>query len=531
MFVSVRPITWPWAFVLAVGAGFLLRSAFPAPALWIAAPVGIALWLLVLRGRGFWAGFAVSLLASGAFWFSLIQWLTLYLGPLPWAALAALMTLTMALGGAAIAFAWRWAPRLWPSRLTDFVLVPTLVASIWVARESLASSWPYGGFSWGRVAMSQTNGPFSNWFAVVGASGVSWLLVAIVTVLVQLVFVGPKFGWRPSVEPRVLAAATALVAIVALPQFPVATFGSLRVLAVQGGADASLFTSLPRGSVLRAQTEATLAFAGESVDVVVWPENGSDLNPLKYQQSAAILNALSKEFDAPLLVGAITERDGLMFNSSLLWQAPDGLVDWYDKLHPVPFAEYMPNRSFWRPFAPDLIDLIGRDYQAGSRPNVMSVAGAPSGVAICFDIAYDEQIRAMARQGAQIIYAQTNNADFGHTDESEQQLAIARMRSLETGLPLVNISTVGVSAIFDAHGNVLQQLPTWQPGGMLEELPLTVSTTPANLAGQALTVGMNAFGWLPLVLMIFLGPMRRRNVSYLSEAATPPRRGRGRSGQ
>lgn len=504
------PVPLAWSVALVASAGFLLRLAFPAPALWICAPLGIAVWLVAIRGRGFWMGSLLSLVGGLTFWLTLIQWLTLYLGPLPWFALAGLMAIYMALGGGAIAFVWSWVPRIWPGALARLLLIPALIASLWVAREALASSWPYGGFSWGRIAMSQTNSPLASWFGYVGAGGVSWLVVAVVAFCLQY------FSQRTTLDPAplrvgfALPAITLIVALIALPHWPLSSHGSQRVLAVQGGADASLFTNLPPGAVLSAQTQATMAFAGETADVVVWPENGSDLNPLRYRQSAAVLDAVSREFSAPLVVGTISERNGEWFNSSLVWEYPSGVTDWYDKMHPVPFAEYMPDRTFWRPFAPDLIDLIGRDYQAGTRPNVMQVAGVNAGVAICFDIAYDDQIRQMVQRGAQIIYAQTNNADFGTTDESDQQLAIARMRSLETGISVVNISTVGRSAIIGQDGQTLQSLPTWQPGGMLQNVPLAASPTLANIIGYSLSYVMNAFAWVLLIVIVFLGPLRRK---------------------
>ena len=136
---------------------------------------------------------------------------------------------------------------------------------------------------------------------------------------------------------------------------------------------------------------------------------------------------------APLVTGTITEdAQGRLFNSLLLWKAGEGAVAQYDKIHPVPFAEYLPDRNFWYPFAPSLFDLVPRDYAIGTRPNVFDINGVLAGVAICFDIVDDGLIHQMIDGGAQVILAPTNNADFGHTDESVQQLAIARLRAMET---------------------------------------------------------------------------------------------------
>jgi NAD(P)-dependent dehydrogenase (short-subunit alcohol dehydrogenase family) len=98
-------------------------------------------------------------------------------------------------------------------------------------------------------------------------------------------------------------------------------------------------------------------------------------------------------------------------------------------------------------FAPDLIDLIQREYTPGTAPPIFDVNGVGVGLAICFDVIYDEVIWAGARDGAQVYMFQTNNADFRGTDENLQQLAFARMRAIETGRSVVNLSSVsGLSA-------------------------------------------------------------------------------------
>jgi apolipoprotein N-acyltransferase len=168
-----------------------------------------------------------------------------------------------------------------------------------------------------------------------------------------------------------------------------------------------------------------------------------------------------------------------------------GQVDYYDKKHPVPFGEYVPHRWFWRQFAPELIDLIGREYTPGTTDAVLDLGSentdgrsVPAGIAICFDIVDDQLIREMVDQGAQLVLGQTNNADFGFTDESVQQLAIARIRAFETARTVVNISTVGTSAIIYPDGSVHHQLVWYEPGVMVDDVPLSTTMTPAVVGGR-----------------------------------------------
>ena len=143
----------------------------------------------------------------------------------------------------------------------------------------------------------------------------------------------------------------------------------------------------------------------------------------------------------------------------MLWMAGEGAVQTYDKRHPVPFGEYVPDRAFFEPFAPDLIGLIQREYTPGTAAPFFDLDGVGVGLAICFDVIYDDVIWDGARDGAEIYMFQTNNADFRDTDENLQQLAFARMRAIETGRSVVNLSTVGTSQVIAADGTTIDGLP------------------------------------------------------------------------
>ncbi|GAA3868029.1 apolipoprotein N-acyltransferase [Leifsonia kafniensis] len=469
------------ALLLAAGAGAVLDAGFPARDWWILAPVGVALMLVALIGRGPWTGLLVGLTAGLSFWGIHISWLTLYLGPVPWLALAVLETLFFGVGLALIAVVLRWGPRVWQTVLGRVGIVPVVVAGLWTAREALTSVWPYGGFAWGRVAISQSESPFASLVAWVGMSGLSFLMVWLSALVVQLI---RETDLR--VAPRWGIAVAAVALLIVFPAWPTLQSGTTRLAAVQGGADAGLFAQHAPGQILNDHASATLPLIGEKVDFVVWPENASDVDPIRSADAARIMDYISTEMDAPVVTGTITARDGNFYNSSLLWKAGQGAVQIYDKVHPVPFAEYMPDRDFWRPFAPELIDLVPRDFTIGTQSNVFDINGIFAGIAICFDIADDQLVHEMVENKAEIILAQTNNADFGKTDESVQQLAIARIRAIEAGRTVVNISTVGTSAIIAPDGSTLDSLPTWVAGSMVQTVPLSTTVTPAMTAGRGI---------------------------------------------
>lgn len=527
----IPPFLPLWAAVLvAIGAGPLLDTAFPDRGWWPMAFVAIALVLVAARGRRLGGAFLVGLLFGASFFFPHIEWAAVFLGPVPWSALATLMALWCGLGTMLITLAYRWVRNAWGGRWTRLLLLPAIVAGLWELREGVSAVWPYGGFSWGRVAFSQSDSPLSELFGWVGVSGVTFLTVFVVALAIEAAQELRIDAWRrATIVTAVAAVLVVMPAWTSLPGTgaPAGDAGSLRIGAVQGDTKAGYFDPPENyGDNLRRQFEMTEPVYAQDVDVVVWPEGSSDVDPYLDPGAAAAFDAVSREAGAPLVAGIITTRENGVdaageqqyqyFNTSVLWRDGDGAVDYYDKKHPVPFGEYVPNRAFWRLFAPDLIDLIGREYTPGTTDAVMDVGSdntdgrsVLAGIAICFDIVDDGLLRGMTDEGAQIIFAQTNNADFGRTDESVQQLAMARIRAIETARTVVNISTVGTSAIIYPDGSLHHRLPTYEPGIMVDDVPLGTTITPAVLAGQQIE-WLEAGGSLVVLIGAGIGARRRR---------------------
>ncbi|MDU0327817.1 apolipoprotein N-acyltransferase [Microbacterium sp. KSW2-21] len=490
---------------LSVVAGLLLVTAFPALAWWPMAFPAVVLALVVLIGRRFWSAVLIGFLFGAAFFSVNLLFTARYLGPIPWLALSVLESLLTAVLAAPIALAYRWLPRVVPGRVGRLLLLPALVAGLWTLREQIVGSWPYGGFPWGRIGVSQVNGPFAEVASWVGMSGLSFLVVLACAMLIEVVR-----GGRVRRAVRAIPVAALLAVLVVLPQFPTTAAGSLRVGSVQGNGPAGYFDQRARNAVLNAQLAASAPLFGEDMDVVLWPEGGVDSDPTANAQTSAALSELSRRLDAPLLVSAVTERGSELFNSSLLWTADGQTGETYDKRHPVPFGEYVPDRAFWEPFAPDLIGLIGREYTPGTARPLVDLNGIGVGLAICFDVIYDDVVWDGANEGAEVYMFQTNNADFRGTDENLQQLAFAQMRAIETGRSVVNLSTVGTSQVIAPDGATLDALPIDTAGHMLTEVPLRTGLTPAVVIGPAVKI---VIGWGSIVALLAAGlvvAVRRR---------------------
>jgi apolipoprotein N-acyltransferase len=503
-----RPLLPLWvAILVAVGAGPVMASGFPGASVWPLTFVGVVMVLIPLIGRRAGSSFLVGFLAGLSFYLFLVAWTSLYLGPLPWIALATLEGLFFAVGCVLITLAYRWLPIAWPTVWGRVGLLPVVVAGLWTAREAFVSVWPYGGFPWGRLAESLSESPFAPLVAWLGFSGVSFVIVLISAVLLECARETRLRG-----STRIVIAIGTIAIVLVIPAWPATVSGTTRVAAVQGNGPAGYFQDAAPGEVENSQVSATLPLVGKKVDMVVWPENGADVDPTRNAQSAKVLNYLSTALHAPIITGTITHRDGKYYNTSLLWKAGKGAVDFYDKKHPVPFGEYVPDRAFWRPFAPSLIDLIGRDYTPGTRGNTFDVNGITAGISICFDIADDQLLTDMMNGGAQVILAQTNNADFGRTDENVQQLAIARLRAIEAGRSLVNISTVGTSQIIDPNGKTISAIPAYKSGAMVADVPLGTTTTPAVLFSRGIEYLVSGIGLAALIIAFAVtrGPRRTR---------------------
>ncbi|QIK61845.1 apolipoprotein N-acyltransferase [Leucobacter viscericola] len=510
------------ALLLAIVGGLLLDAATPSLGWWWVVFPGVAVILVALWQQRIWRGALIGAAAGAAFWMPHISWLTLYLGPVPWLGLCGLMIIWFALFGFLAALTTRgmaitsWLVRR-PLLLAGAQALA--VAGLWVAREQVQGSLPYGGFPWGRLVHTQADGPLAQSVSWVGFAGLSGLIALACAVPVAVWFMtrsqkaseaaalrDPVPGDPVLSDPvlrryaPLVAAAASLALLVLLALVPNAALdsrGTLRVAAVQGNSKSGIFDDRESGAVLNDHIRATktlldkLEAKGESVDVIVWPENSAEFNFAGNRIGRFQVEELADRANAPIVIGSVMpNEDGTYTNSTLVWGSAGEEPGRYDKNYPVPFAEYMPNRDFFHALAPDLVDLVQLEYTPGKRSPVIDVtteAGTVrAGLAICFDIIFDQQAVELTRDRAEVIFAQTNNADFGHTDESAQQLAIARMRAIETGRALVNISTVGTSAVVAPDGTDLARLKPFTADAMVAEVPLVEGETPALRFGSAI---------------------------------------------
>ncbi|MDR0592402.1 MAG: apolipoprotein N-acyltransferase [Bifidobacteriaceae bacterium] len=403
-----------------------------------------------------------------------------------------------------------------------------LFAAAITAADTFRQFFPFGGFPWGRLGFTQVGGPMARWAWLGGAPLVglaaalagSFLVVALAAV------------WRRRWRTAAVGAgglAFALVAPLALPISAGAEGGTIAVGAVQGDVEVTSEGLFARQrEVLENHVAVSLVLAQEvgpgALDVVLWPENSTDIDPRTDRAAYAAIDQAATALDAPLLVGAMQYVGRAnRYNQGLLWRGGLGVVDVYSKRHPAPFAEYVPGRSFFRLFT-SKVDLINTDMLAGQTIGLMRfdapVLGrsVAMGDIICFEVAYDSIVADVVADGAEFVVVQTNNASFGFSEEATQQFAMTRLRAIEHGRSVVQISTVGVSAAVAPDGSLLTPLTTlFEPAFFTADLPLRTSVTPATRIGGlvcwALMIGPLGLAVAGLGARLARGGGRSRRVS------------------
>jgi apolipoprotein N-acyltransferase len=451
--------------VFAAVSGLLLNLAFPPHDLWWLAPVAVGLLTNTLRGRTLRQGALLGWVHGLVFFGVMLVWTSTIAGSLAWFALTLLESLFTLLLGIALTAVLRLPA--WP----------LWAATVWVGEEALRDRLPFGGFPWGRLAFSQGHTPLTPLASWGGAPLVTLGVAALGALLVRspgrAVLLGPALV--------VLAVAT-----------PVPTGGQpLSVGVVQGNVPrVGLERDDQVSQVLANHVQATHQLAADvragrlpAPQVVIWPENASDLDPYTDVQARADIQAAVDDVGVPVLVGAVTDGPGrFVSNRGIVWNPVTGAGASYVKRHPVPFGEYIPYRSLIRKVT-SKVDLVPNDFARGTRPGVLQLGPVRLADVICFEVAYDGVVRDAVRGGGRLLVVQTNNATFGRSGETSQQLAMSRLRAVELGRSVIVAATSGESAVIAPDGTLLHHTKLFTRDITVQRVPLRSGTTVASRLG------------------------------------------------
>jgi apolipoprotein N-acyltransferase len=495
-----------------VVAGLALCLSFPPFGWWYLAVIAFALlsWVITRESTTVAGGFGYGFIFGLAFYLPLLPWISGFVGAVPWIALCVLEALFPALFGA-MAVMVRRLPG-WP----------LWFAGLWAAQEWLKSTVPFGGFPWGVVAYSQTEGPLLSLVQVGGAPLLSFAVVlvgfSLAAITLEIVKWWQTGTTRTQGPPAVVvpgACITVVLLLTALtwPQVRQSGAGAddeqpITVAAVQGNVPRlGLEFNAQRRAVLDNHVRETIRLADDvragrtpQPMFVVWPENSSDIDPLANPDAKAEISAAAEAINAPILVGSVVAAPGysrdnpVSNNSVIVWNPETGPADRHDKRIVQPFGEYLPWRSFFRLLSP-YADRAGY-FIPGSDDGVVQAAGVPVGVATCWEVIFDRATRESVRSGAQILAVPTNNATFDET-MSAQQLAFARLRAVEHDRYVVVAGTTGISAVIAPDGRELARTEFFEPAYLDTQVRLKTQLTAATrwaplVEGALVAIGVGA---------------------------------------
>jgi apolipoprotein N-acyltransferase len=402
------------------------------------------------------------------------------------------------------------------------------VGAGWVLQEALRDRLPFGGFPWGRLAFSQAASPL-RWLAPVGGAPLVSFGVAVSGAGLALAV--RAFIPRPvrPIAVRPLAAGLAWLLLVPamagllswpLGPAPDRDGRQLTIAVIQGGLPNRGLASFDRAEqVLDNHVRQTLDLAAAvragrqpQPDLVLWPENSSDVDPFRNVDAYRKIDAAVRAVRAPVLVGAILQGPGPAHrrNVGILWSPTSGPGARYTKRHPVPFAEYMPLRRIAELVSSDA-KLVTQDMVAGGGNGLLRGGPVPIGDVICFEVAYDDLVRSSVAAGARLVVVQTNNATFGYTAETYQQLAMGRLRAVESGRIVVQAATTGKSAVIGPDGGVREETGAlFHSGVLVAKVPARTVTTLATRVGAWPEYLLATLAFAGVALAVVDGRRRRR---------------------
>lgn len=493
---------WPESLrgdILVFLSGSLLTLAFAPFDLFPLAVLAPALLFLSLHGlpsaaalrRGFF--FGLGLFATGISWVYVAIADFSDTGSLIAVLLTALFAAALAIYPAL--FAWlasRIAP---PGRMPCSIWYLLVLPILWLLLEWLRGNL-FTGFTWLQLGYSQTDSPLRHWAAITGVYGMSFMLAFSAGALAWLLHQGVR------ALPGLVLAALFWGGGWALqePRWTIPVGTPVRVALIQDNLPQSTkWDAEEFDRRLNLYAELTLENLGKT-DVVIWPENAVTLF---YQElKEGYFDWLAEQAagtDTEVIISApILHSNGRGYYTSLMLLGNENAV--YHKRHLVPFGEFVPFESLLRGLV-DFFDLPMSSFSAGAADQApLPVAGQRAAMSICYEDAFGEELLYNFPLATLLING-SNNAWYGDSLALHQHLQIARMRSLETGRPLVRATTTGISALIDHRGQVFARSEKFTRSVLHGEVqPMQGMTPYARWGNRPVVVLM--FAGMALMLML-----------------------------
>ncbi len=447
--------------LLAAISGIFLFLSFPKYGLGLIAWLALVPLFFALRHvSSFKRAFALGFICGFIAYTGIIYWITyvvvnygylpLYLGILIMLLLVCYLSIYIALFAAGIYLLQR--------KVTLFLAAPAL----WVCLEYI-KSYLFTGFPWENLGYSQVNNYYLIQAAdIFGVFGLSFLVLAVNAAIYLLMIRREK---KIIVGAALVFTLTGAVYIYGYLRADdirqrMAQAPKLEVSLVQGNIDQSVkWDDFYQTRILDKYLQLSLNRTPQEKGLIVWPETALPFNYQRDVSRQKQVNSLPVETKSWFIFGAVSyeyqQKVVDFFNSAYLL-SPDGVIAGrYDKVHLVPYGEYVPLRDFF-PFIKKLTAGIG-DFLAGDGYRPLTLADKKIGILICYEGILPHAARAYKRQSASLLVNITNDAWFGATSAPYQHFSMALFRAIETRLYLLRSANTGISGIIDPTGSVVAQ--------------------------------------------------------------------------
>ena len=373
--------------------------------------------------------------------------------------------------------------------------------------EALRFSFPFGGVPLATLAISQAASPIGPLVRVGGP-----LLLTYVVIQVGFLLANLRDTKMPQRTVHVL-----LIAFVVLAVLPIAgsiaphghDIGrSLNIAAVQGGGpQGTLAINTNSRDVVTRHLDATRTISDVStasdkqLDLVIWPENVIDVSSFSSSIERAEVAAEAARLHAPFLVGITEDLDNRYFTNAQVVVNTDGsLGDRYDKVRRVPFGEFVPMRGLLEAVGAP-VDRIPRDAMAGHDTAILRAADTTIAVVISWEVFFAGRANEGIERGATLLVNPTNGSSYTGTILQTQQIASSRLRALETGRWLVQVSPTGFSAFVSPSGQVFDRTGVSEQHVIIREVQLRSGRTIYSYIGDMLIILLMIASLLALLIV------------------------------
>jgi len=332
-----------------------------------------------------------------------------------------------------------------------FLFAPVL----WTAMEYIRSTHSEYGFSWLGLGYSQFQTlPVIQMAEITGVYGVSWLIM-LVNVGLYLAWKSWKQGPGINMGVRFLSVTILVLALwlgfgnLALSR--IVKGPSLTVGLIQGNVEQAMkWNPVYQKVVMSKYKDLTLKAAQSNPDLIVWPETATPFFYNQHQAGTEFVNDLARQTKIPILFGSPYTKNTIHFNSAYMVSETGDTQNRYDKIHLVPFGEFVPFRKILF-FVEKMVAMIG-DFGRGKVATLFDVAGYKAGVSICYEMIFPDLMRQAVKNGAHFLVNITNDAWFGKSAASFQHMSMGALRAVENRVPIVRAANTGISGTITANG-------------------------------------------------------------------------------